>query len=118
MAKINGRADSLSLPFLICVSQGGRWTLILQNPPGLLDRVWQNLVCALIGETIDPEDEICGAVISIRPKVERIQVWARNKDNWDKVEQIGHGLLQGLDIAGPNVVASLEFAVSVGDYKV
>jgi hypothetical protein len=94
-------------------SQGGRWTLMLHNVPGLLDRVWQNLVCALIGETIDPDDKICGAVISIRPRVERIQVWVRNKDSWDKVEQIGHRLLQGLDIDGPNIVMSLEFAVSL-----
>jgi translation initiation factor 4E len=84
---------------------------VLQNLPGLLDRVWQNLVCGMIGEQIDEGDDICGAVISIRPKVQRIQVWVRNKNNFDTVEQIGQTLLRVLDIAESNVVTSFEFAV-------
>lgn len=65
----------------------------------------------MIGEQIDEGDDICGAVISIRPKVQRIQVWVRNKNNFDTVEQIGQTLLRVLDIAEPNVVTSFEFAV-------
>lgn len=84
---------------------------MLQNLPGLLDRVWQNLVCGMIGEQIDEGDDICGAVISIRPKVQRIQVWVRNKNHFDTVEQIGQTLLRVLDIAESNVVTSFEFAV-------
>ena len=83
----------------------------MQNTPGLLDRVWQNLVCAMIGEQLDDGDDVCGAVISIRPKVQRIQIWLRKKNDFDTVERIGHRMLRILEIAEPNVVSALDFAV-------
>lgn len=68
----------------------------------------------MIGEQIDEGDDICGAVISIRPKVQRIQVWLRNKNDFDAVERIGQTLLSVLDIGEPGIVSSLVFEVGNG----
>lgn len=85
----------------------------MNNAPGLLDRVWQNLVCALIGEQLDDGDDICGAVISIRPKLERIQIWLRDKNNYDVVEGIGQRILKVLDLNDMGLVAAFDFAVGL-----
>jgi len=36
---------------------------------------------ALIGEQFDHGDEICGAVVNIRGKQERISIWTKNASN-------------------------------------
>ena len=36
---------------------------------------------ALGGEELDKSDEICGAVVSLRSKVDLIQLWTREKVN-------------------------------------
>lgn len=36
---------------------------------------------ALIGEQFDHGDEICGAVVNIRTKQEKISLWTKNASN-------------------------------------
>jgi translation initiation factor 4E len=47
-----------------------------------LDDVWEKLTCGLVGETIDPEDEVCGARIVDKSKAGRptyrVEMWIRN----------------------------------------
>jgi len=65
---------------------GAEWFCRKHFPQQQLDDFWQNLVLGMIGETIDPADEICGArvvdksVIDKQRCVYRLELWFRRKD--------------------------------------
>eukprot|EP00299_Pterocystis_sp_00344_P003471 c14229_g1_i1.p1 GENE.c14229_g1_i1~~c14229_g1_i1.p1 ORF type:complete len:205 (-),score=38.69 c14229_g1_i1:308-892(-) len=71
---------------------GGKWVLNLQTDRALLDRYWENLVLALIGETLDDEDEVTGVVLSRRKLGDKIAIWNRHKDNEQVVMKLGRNL--------------------------
>jgi len=68
--------DPLNLP-------GGKWILRLRK--GVADRIWEDLVLALIGDqfasVVSPHDdewpEICGCTISVRQNEDILSVWNR-----------------------------------------
>ena len=105
----------------------------MKSNPELLDRCWSWLSMALVGEQIDEKDEICGAgtfqllgslfsfsmtlrsflspaVVSVRHKIDRIQVWTRSKDNVDLLNSIGKKLYKLLDLSNEPSIG-LEFQV-------
>ncbi|KAG2054342.1 translation initiation factor eIF4e, partial [Suillus hirtellus] len=92
-------------------SNGGKWVLTMKNNPALLDRCWQWLAMALVGEELEEGDEICGAVVSLRSKVDRIQVWTRSKDDVERLNGIGRRLIKLLDVAEADNIG-LEFQSS------
>jgi translation initiation factor 4E len=92
-------------------ANGGKWVLTMKNNPALLDQCWQWLTMALVGEELDEGDEICGAVVSLRSKVDRIQLWMRSKDDVEKVNGIGRKLVKLLDVSESDGIG-LEFQVS------
>lgn len=52
-----------------------------------------------VGEDFaDLNDEICGAVVSTRPRFYRIQLWLRNKENVAAINIIGKRVLQLLEL--------------------
>lgn len=75
--------------------KGGKWTIRLRK--GLSDRLWESLVFSLIGGGLEKllqsssaettggkgeqEQEICGAVLSVRKDEDLMAVWHRNGDN-------------------------------------
>jgi hypothetical protein len=65
---------------------------------------------ALVGEELDERDEVCGAVVSLRARIERIQVWLRSKDDVERINSIGKKLVKLLDI-GEDSGIGLEFQV-------
>ncbi len=84
-------------------ANGGKWVLTMKNAPDLLDRCWFDLCMALVGEQIESgggseDGEICGAVVSLRSKVDRIQVWVRSKDNVGRVNDIGKRIVEVLGV--------------------
>ncbi|PWN30292.1 translation initiation factor eIF4e [Jaminaea rosea] len=82
-------------------ANGGKWTISLSRSatnPALLDRSWMWLVLALIGEELDTEDEITGAVFSSRPKANRISLWLRDRGNVERVNSIGRKLVDLLEV--------------------
>jgi translation initiation factor 4E len=91
-------------------ANGGKWVLTMKNNPQLLDRSWNWLAMALVGEELEEGDEICGAVVSLRTKVDRIQVWTRSKDEVEKLNSIGKKLVKLLDISEADSIG-LEFQV-------
>jgi translation initiation factor 4E len=93
-------------------ANGGKWVLTMKNNPALLDRCWNWLAMALVGEELEEGDEICGAVVSLRSKVDRIQVWTRNKDDVEKLNGIGKRLVKLLDISDADNIG-LEFQVGL-----
>ncbi|KAF9788331.1 translation initiation factor eIF4e [Thelephora terrestris] len=80
-------------------ANGGKWVLTMKNNPQLLDRCWNWLAMALVGEDLDEGDEICGAVVSLRSKVDRIQLWTRSKDDVEKINSIGKKMVKVLDVS-------------------
>jgi len=91
-------------------ANGGKWVLTMKNNPALLDRCWNWLAMALVGEELEEGDEICGAVVSLRTKVDRIQVWTRSKDDVEKLNGIGKRLVKLLDVSEADNIG-LEFQV-------
>ncbi|KAK0204353.1 translation initiation factor eIF4e [Desarmillaria ectypa] len=95
-------------------ANGGKWVLTMKNNPGLLDRCWNWLAMALVGEELEEGDEICGAVVSLRSKVDRIQVWTRSKDDVEKLNSIGRKLVKLLDVSEADGIG-LEFQYNTDD---
>ncbi|KAG0801696.1 hypothetical protein G6F29_007619 [Rhizopus arrhizus] len=58
---------------------GGKW--IVRVKKGLASRYWESLVLAIIGDQFDVDDEICGAVLSIRGSEDIISVWNKTSSN-------------------------------------
>jgi len=73
--------------------KGGKWVLTIKsNDKNTADTLWENVVLALVGETLDTGDEICGAVFSKRKAGDRIAVWNRNHDDKLAIMNIGDQL--------------------------
>ncbi|KAI0360378.1 translation initiation factor eIF4e [Trametes cingulata] len=89
-------------------ANGGKWVLTMKNNPQLLDRCWSWLAMALVGEDLDEGDEICGAVVSLRSKVDRIQLWTRSKEDVEKINGIARKMVKLLDISEADGIG-LEF---------
>lgn len=64
--------------------EGGKFVLTIpkkDSKAGRCDEWWLYTVLAIIGETLDLDgNEICGAVVSIRAKQDRIALWLRSND--------------------------------------
>jgi len=84
--------------------------LTMKNNTALLDRCWNWLAFALVGEELEEGDEICGAVVSLRSKVDRIQLWTRSKDDVEKINSMGKRLVKLLDVSEADNIG-LEFQV-------
>jgi len=95
-------------------AEGGKWVLTMKSNSELLDRCWAYLAMALVGEELEERDEICGAVVSLRAKVDRIQVWLRMKDDVERINQIGKRLVKLLDIEQEPSIG-LEFQYNTDD---
>lgn len=78
-------------------ANGGKWVISMRSTQ-LLDRCWTWLVYSLVGEELDENDDICGAVMSRRARGDRIAVWVRDKDNVPVINGIGRRLLKILDL--------------------
>ncbi|GFZ47218.1 hypothetical protein JCM24511_04961 [Saitozyma sp. JCM 24511] len=89
-------------------AHGGKYTLLFRSPH-LLDLAYANLTMALIGDVLDPENEVCGIVASPRPKVDRIQVWTRGRER-GRINEIGRRVWEGMGLeVAERGAASMEF---------
>lgn len=54
-------------------NRGGRWTLTLnRSQREELNKLWLDTVLCLIGEAFDHSEDICGAVVNVRAKGDKI----------------------------------------------
>ncbi|KAM9311641.1 eukaryotic translation initiation factor 4E type 1B [Gastrophryne carolinensis] len=86
--------------------RGGRWliTLSKQQRHTDLDSLWLDTLLCLIGEAFEEySDEVCGAVINIRAKGDKIAVWTRETENREAVTYIGRVYKERLGLS-PKVV--------------
>ena len=70
---------------------GGRWTLRVSK--GYANKLWEDLILAMIGEQFADENEINGIVLSIRAQGDQISIWNRNGNNKEVVERIKQELI-------------------------
>jgi len=78
----------------ICAN-GGKWTISCGK--GKSDTLWLHTLLAMIGEQFDYGDEICGAVVCVRGKLERIAIWTKNAANEAAQVSIGKQWKEFLD---------------------
>ena len=104
-------------------ASGGRWVITLRDRgqtagsraghEALLDRSWMWLVLALIGETLEENDLVTGAVCSLRGKGDRITVWTRRKEPVDEINSLGQRLLELLELQDEPGI-QMDFSVNSG----
>jgi len=72
-------------------STGGKWTFMIPKSSSktMLDTYWLNTLLALIGEQYDDTDDICGVVVNVRSKQDRISIWTKSSSN--EAVQVGIG---------------------------
>ncbi|XP_024138647.1 eukaryotic translation initiation factor 4E-1A [Oryzias melastigma] len=86
--------------------RGGRWliTLSKQQRKMDLDRFWLETLLCLVGEAFDDHsDDVCGAVINIRAKGDKIAIWTTNCENKEAITQIGRVYKERLGVP-PKVI--------------
>ncbi|KAL0993976.1 hypothetical protein UPYG_G00116320 [Umbra pygmaea] len=80
---------------------GGRWliTLSKQQRHTELDRFWKETLLCLIGEAFGSYSrDVCGAVINVRAKGDKIAIWTMNTENGEAVTYIGRKYKEGLGL--------------------
>ncbi|KAL7089244.1 hypothetical protein ACP275_13G177200 [Erythranthe tilingii] len=70
----------------VCAN-GGKWTVGFSRSKS--DTAWLYTLLAMIGEQFDYGDEICGAVVNVRARQEKISIWTKNAAN--EVAQVSIG---------------------------
>ncbi|KAB0395268.1 hypothetical protein E2I00_015829, partial [Balaenoptera physalus] len=71
--------------------RGGRWLITLnkQQRRSDLDRFWLETLLCLIGESFDDySDDVCGAVVNVRAKGDKIAIWTTECENREAVTHI------------------------------
>lgn len=82
-------------------SGGGKWSLTLTTKEDLfrLDAIWEDLLLSIIGEYLDPGNELVGCVLGKRRNNVRIAIWTKNKDDTDGNMKIGQNIRKELRLA-------------------
>lgn len=71
---------------------GGRWLINLDKKQRNtdLDHFWLETLLCMIGEAFNGySNDICGAVVNVRQKGDKIGVWTANANSEDSVMEIG-----------------------------
>ncbi|KAF9584387.1 eukaryotic translation initiation factor 4E [Lunasporangiospora selenospora] len=82
--------------------RGGKWSIQLPRNKtiGDIDNIWLYTMLGCIGEAFEFENEICGAVVSVRKSFFRIALWTRSSDNQETALSIGRTLKKTAGIEG------------------
>ncbi|EDV40055.1 uncharacterized protein Dana_GF10327 [Drosophila ananassae] len=84
--------------------KGGRWLVTVGKSAKLeLDRIWLDIILMMVGQTFDYSSEICGAVINIRAKSNKMSVWTANGTNEMAILEIGQKLKMLLHLQSHNL---------------
>lgn len=63
---------------------GGKWTVLVPKGPNTkqtMDTYWLNAMMACIGEQFAEGDEICGIVVNVRARQDRLCMWTKTASN-------------------------------------
>lgn len=75
----------------------GKWTVSNSRGKKELDILWLHTLLAMIGKQFDEGDEICGAVVNVRNKQDKIALWTKNVANEFAQMSIGRKWKEYLD---------------------
>ncbi|MFT7806392.1 eukaryotic translation initiation factor 4E-1A [Arapaima gigas] len=87
--------------------RGGRWlvTLSKQQRKADLDRFWLETLLCLVGEAFDDHsDDVCGAVVNIRGKGDKIAIWTTDYENKEAVTHIGRVYKERLGVSPKMII--------------
>uniref|UniRef100_A0A8C0E8L6 Eukaryotic translation initiation factor 4E n=1 Tax=Balaenoptera musculus TaxID=9771 RepID=A0A8C0E8L6_BALMU len=90
--------------------RGGRWLITLnkQQRPSDLDRFRLATLLCLTGECFDDySDDVCGAVVNVRAKGEKIAMWTTECENREAVTHIGRVYKERLGLP-PKIVTGYQ----------
>jgi len=90
--------------------EGGKWVLELPRTDNSLNKVWMYTVLAMIGENFPDSNEICGAVVSLRPKKNRLALWTRTAKDGHTQRRIGEKLKTVMELDPGQKLFYQEFA--------
>ncbi|XP_031473791.1 eukaryotic translation initiation factor 4E-1-like [Nymphaea colorata] len=76
-------------------SNGGKWSVSCSR--GKADKWWLYTLLAMIGEQFTDGDEICGAVVNVRAKQDKLALWTKNAANQTAQLSIGKEWKEFLD---------------------
>ncbi|XP_056664503.1 eukaryotic translation initiation factor 4E type 1B-like [Monodelphis domestica] len=85
---------------------GGRWLVSLakQQRQSNLDRLWLETLLCLIGEAFEEySEEVCGVVLNVRTKGDKIAIWTSEAENQPAVTFIGRVYKERLGLS-PKVI--------------
>nr|QBH73402.1 eukaryotic translation initiation factor 4e [Orthoderella ornata] len=85
--------------------RGGRWLINLDKKQrnNDLDKFWLEVLLCLIGEAFDEySEDLCGAVVNVRAKGDKIGIWTADAGKQESVLEIGRKLKARLNL-GRNV---------------
>ncbi|XP_017073947.1 eukaryotic translation initiation factor 4E1 isoform X2 [Drosophila eugracilis] len=79
--------------------EGGRWIMLLDKASkDFIDQVWHDLLLCMIGECFQYSDEICGVVINMRNKANKLSLWTKDSRNVQAILSIGRQIKQLLEL--------------------
>lgn len=81
--------------------QGGRWLIQVEknHRNDVLDHYWLELLMAMVGEQFDEHgDQICGSVVNVRNKGDKVSLWTRDATKDEVNKRIGQVLKQKLGV--------------------
>jgi len=88
-------------------AKGGKWVFTIRDK-NIVDSCWENVVLGLVGETLDVDNEITGAVMSRRKAGDRIAVWNKSNTNEMAILGIGRKLKAFLGVDPTKVISSYQ----------
>lgn len=91
---------------------GGKWIIRLRK--GVTNRLWENLVLAMLGEQFMVGKEICGAVVSIRHQKDIISLWNRTATDTATTSRIRDTIRRVLNLP-PNTI--MEYKTHIDSMK-
>ena len=82
-------------------ANGGAWKVSIPKNSTVkqtLDQYWLNMLLALIGEEFPEAEEICGAVVNVRQRGDRVALWTKTASNEAAQIAIGKQLKETLEM--------------------
>ena len=65
---------------------GGKFTLRMKKAG--VAAIWEETLLAIIGEQLEGNEDVCGAVLSIRYHDDNLSVWHKTADNEEVIEKL------------------------------
>lgn len=95
--------------------KGGRWHIWL--PKGYSNRLWEDLILAIVGDQFKFGKEICGVEVRTKVRGDTISIWHRNADQKDEKEQTRLDFLSAINAPEGINVEYENFAESIANDK-